>query len=311
MTCRPGCPAPGPALGTGLIDGYRARLIWRPTQHLTDADAARADESLAGLAPGLRYDQLARRATAVAMKLDPEAFKRGKKQARADRQRVTAGREESGNAFLWPRTGHRGRARRESAHRRARRRAAPRRAARHPAAAAGAGLLDLTQGLYPLLCLTGSGGRASLRGRALAARHLAKAARRRVPAARRALRTQARAKTDRTGGHDSTDAGDSDEDDASLEWLPDMTEWQHERCGTREDDDYLVVRRRPGPPACSPADQPDRPGRTADGWSTAPARPAAGTTRPRRHPPPAPGCSTAPRTRCASGFPLSQRGDIS
>ena len=40
------------------------------------------------LAPGLRYDQLARKATAVAMKLDPEAFKRGKEQARADRQRV-------------------------------------------------------------------------------------------------------------------------------------------------------------------------------------------------------------------------------
>ena len=34
------------------------------------------------------------------MKLDPEAFTRGKEQARADRQRVQAGREESGNAFL-------------------------------------------------------------------------------------------------------------------------------------------------------------------------------------------------------------------
>ena len=88
------------ALGAGLIDGYRARLIWKPTQHLTDADAAHADEVLAGLAPGLRYDQLARKATAVAMKLDPEAFKRGKDQARADRQRVAAGREDSGNAFL-------------------------------------------------------------------------------------------------------------------------------------------------------------------------------------------------------------------
>ena len=88
------------ALGAGLIDEYRARLIWRPTRHLTDADAARADEILAALAPGLRYDQLARKATAVAMKLDPEAFKRGKEQARADRQRVAAGREESGNAFL-------------------------------------------------------------------------------------------------------------------------------------------------------------------------------------------------------------------
>ena len=88
------------ALGAGLIDEYRARLIWRPTRHLTDADAARADEILAALAPGLRYDQLARKAVAVAMKLDPEAFQRGKDQARRDRQRVVAGREESGNAFL-------------------------------------------------------------------------------------------------------------------------------------------------------------------------------------------------------------------
>ena len=88
------------ALGAGRIDEGRARLIWRPTRHLTDADAAQADEILAVLAPGLRYDQLARKATAVAMKLDPEAFERGKDKARADRQGVTAGREESGNAFL-------------------------------------------------------------------------------------------------------------------------------------------------------------------------------------------------------------------
>src|SRR5580700_8538711 len=50
--------------------------------------------------PGPRYDQLARKAVAVAMKLDPDAFTRGREQARADRQRVAAGREESGNAFL-------------------------------------------------------------------------------------------------------------------------------------------------------------------------------------------------------------------
>src|SRR5579863_8114614 len=31
------------ALGAGIIDEYRARLIWRPTRYLTDADAARAD----------------------------------------------------------------------------------------------------------------------------------------------------------------------------------------------------------------------------------------------------------------------------
>jgi hypothetical protein len=88
------------ALAAGVIDAYRARLIWRPTRHLSDADAACADEVLAALAPGLRYDQLARKATAVVMKLDPEAFRRGKDQARADRQRVAAGREESGNAYL-------------------------------------------------------------------------------------------------------------------------------------------------------------------------------------------------------------------
>ena len=99
-TCQTRLPRTWAALGAGLIDEYRARLIWRPTRHLSDADAARADEILAALAPGLRYDQLARKATAVAMKLDPEAFTRGKEKARADRQRVTAGREESGNAFL-------------------------------------------------------------------------------------------------------------------------------------------------------------------------------------------------------------------
>src|SRR5579863_3833404 len=88
------------ALGAGLIDEYRVRLIWRPTRHLSDADAATADEILAALAPGLRYDQLARKAQALAMKLDPEAFQRGKDKERRDRQRVAAGREESGNAFL-------------------------------------------------------------------------------------------------------------------------------------------------------------------------------------------------------------------
>ena len=35
------------AMGAGLVDADRARLIWRPTRHLTDADAARADEILA------------------------------------------------------------------------------------------------------------------------------------------------------------------------------------------------------------------------------------------------------------------------
>ena len=93
-------PATGAALAAGLIDGYRARLIWRHTRVLSDADAAHADQMLADVAPYLRYDQLARRAIALAMKLDPEAMKRGKEQARRDGQRVEARREDSGNACL-------------------------------------------------------------------------------------------------------------------------------------------------------------------------------------------------------------------
>jgi len=88
------------ALAAGLIDGSRARIIWRHTRVLTDADAAHADQILADAAPHLRYDQLARRAIALAMKLDPEAMKRGKEQARRDGQRVEARREDSGNACL-------------------------------------------------------------------------------------------------------------------------------------------------------------------------------------------------------------------
>jgi Domain of unknown function (DUF222) len=93
-------PATGAALAAGLIDGYRARIIWRHTRVLTGADAARADRVLAEAAPQLRYDQLARRAIALAMKLDPEAMKRGKDNARRDGQRVEARREDSGNACL-------------------------------------------------------------------------------------------------------------------------------------------------------------------------------------------------------------------
>ena len=138
------------ALGAGLIDEYRARLIWRPTRHLTDADAGRADEILAALAPGLRYDQLARKAVAMAMKLDPDAFQRGKDKARADRQRVMAGREESGNAFLSGRElAVEDALAAKALHRRARGRAAPRRHARHPTTAAGTGLQRPDPGPQP------------------------------------------------------------------------------------------------------------------------------------------------------------------
>ena len=93
-------PATRAALAAGMIDGYRARIIGRWTRFLTDADAATADEILAEVAPRLRYDQLARKAIAIAMKLDPEAMTRNKDQERKDRQRVEACREDSGNASL-------------------------------------------------------------------------------------------------------------------------------------------------------------------------------------------------------------------
>jgi len=88
------------ALAAGLIDGARAKIIWRYTRHLTDPDAATADQLLAELAPHLRYDQLGRKALATAIKLDPEAYQRAKDEARRDGARVEARLEDSGNASL-------------------------------------------------------------------------------------------------------------------------------------------------------------------------------------------------------------------
>ena len=261
------------AMAVGLIDADRARLIWRPTRHLTDADAARADEILAALAPGLRYDQLARKATAVAMKLDPEAFKRGKEQARQERQRVQAGREESGNAFLSGRELAIEDALASKAYIDAL--AVALRRGGLPGTLQQLRVLafnDLTQGRDPLARLTGSrpaepagqGGSAS-------------------PAAGQDSPGDAPQTHDappgdagtggdgRPGGRDSTDAGDGD-DDASWDGCPDMTQWQHERRGTHEDDDHHDdPGAPPGPPAPFPAMiNLTVPAGTAYGWSTAP-----------------------------------------
>ena len=67
---------------------------------LSDEDAARADEVLAAAAPGLRVDQLGRKAAALEMKLDPEAVRIRKEHARSTRQRVEVRRELSGNASI-------------------------------------------------------------------------------------------------------------------------------------------------------------------------------------------------------------------
>ena len=259
------------ALGAGLIDEYRARLIWRPTRHLTDADAAYADELLAALAPGLRYDQLARKATAVAMKLDPEAFNRGKDQARADRQRVQAGREESGNAFLSARELAIEDALASKAHIDAL--AVALRKGGLPGTLRQLRVLafnDLTQGRDPRDRLTIPGpltqpARAAPAARRLASSPPAHPSRTVSPAATRAPATMT------AGGHDSTNAGDSD-DDASWDGCPDMTQWQHERRGTAEDDDHEdSPGAPPGPPAPFPAlINLTAPAGTLLGWSAAP-----------------------------------------
>jgi hypothetical protein len=86
-------------LAAGSIDYTRAAIIVFYTGALGDADAARADEILAAAAPGLRLDQLARKAAALEMKLDPQAAKDRKERATRDR-RVEVRREASGNASL-------------------------------------------------------------------------------------------------------------------------------------------------------------------------------------------------------------------
>ena len=85
-------------MADGLIDSVRASAIASATLCLSDADAAQVDQALAATAPEVRADTVARRAAALAMKLDPEAVRREKEDARRTRQRVEARRELSGNA---------------------------------------------------------------------------------------------------------------------------------------------------------------------------------------------------------------------
>jgi Domain of unknown function (DUF222) len=88
------------AMAAGQIDAGRAGWIAMYTHSLTPADAARADEVLAGAAPDLRAEQVARKAAALEMKLNPEGVKARREHARLGGQRVEARRETSGNASL-------------------------------------------------------------------------------------------------------------------------------------------------------------------------------------------------------------------
>jgi Domain of unknown function (DUF222) len=87
-------------MADGTISADRADTIAAATGFLSNEDAARADEILAAAAPGLRVDQLGRKAAALEMKLDPEAVRIRKEHARSTRQRVEVRRELSGNASI-------------------------------------------------------------------------------------------------------------------------------------------------------------------------------------------------------------------
>jgi len=87
-------------MAAGTISADRADTIATWTMSLSDPDAARADETLAAAAPGLRRDQLARKAAALEMKLNPDGVKARKEHAKLTRQRVELRREDSGNASI-------------------------------------------------------------------------------------------------------------------------------------------------------------------------------------------------------------------
>jgi hypothetical protein len=87
-------------MAEGLIDAGRAGWIALYTRSLSPADVARADTVLAQDAPDLRAEQVARKAAALEMKLNPEAVAARKEHAKRREQRVEARREASGNASL-------------------------------------------------------------------------------------------------------------------------------------------------------------------------------------------------------------------
>ena len=210
------------------------------------------------------------------MKLDPDAFQRGKDKARADRQRVAAGREESGNAFLSGRELAIEDALASKAHIDAL--AVALRRGGLPGTLQQLRVLafnDLTQGRDPLDRLTGPRP-ADRPGRpaetAPAARRLARtrpATHPRHPTCPAAMQVRAATAARRPRQHRRRGDGD---DDASWDGCPDMPQWQHERRGTTEDDDHHDgPGAPPGPPAPFPAlINLTVPAGTAYGWSAAP-----------------------------------------
>ena len=87
------------ALGAGKLYPVHVKIIEEATSILSDEDAAVADEELAALAPSRTYGELRRAAVRLVLRLDPEAARKRKEQARRQ-ARVRSFREESGNAGI-------------------------------------------------------------------------------------------------------------------------------------------------------------------------------------------------------------------
>jgi hypothetical protein len=92
-------PATFAALRAGLIHPVHLRIIADETTYLSDEDAAKADQMLAGAAPGMTFGELRYAAHKLILKLDPEAARKRKDAAKREAQ-VRRFREESGNAGM-------------------------------------------------------------------------------------------------------------------------------------------------------------------------------------------------------------------
>src|ERR1700761_3289475 len=87
------------ALGAGKLYPVHVKIIEEVTSILSDEDAAIADEKLAEAASSKTYGELRRAATALVLKLDPDAVRKRKERARREAH-VRSFREESGNAGI-------------------------------------------------------------------------------------------------------------------------------------------------------------------------------------------------------------------
>jgi uncharacterized protein DUF222 len=87
------------ALGAGKLHPVHVKIIEEATGILSDEDAAIADAELAEAARSKTYTGLRRAATLLVLRLDPEAVRKRKEQARRGAT-VRSFREESGNAGI-------------------------------------------------------------------------------------------------------------------------------------------------------------------------------------------------------------------